>query len=692
MVAPELLVQYALERYYNVSRKPRVVQVQDRRRRTSCRSRTPGRARCRSARRCRRRRRSDAPSDAPVYSGFGSGPLKIDVDSMAGYLDDTPEAAAAEVGPHPDGQGLGDARRRADRRRHLRRGHALRRAGRGAAGRVPLAQRAPRRLARAGHRQRACCGSSTSASRRRRRSRACSPAARRGSGRLYAAELGALAKPLGAAREGLGVILPVRIGKRAVGAVVGLDASLERLAPQEGSRSPGGQARPGAAHQLPATPLDAAVAGCDGAHKQRQRPVQVAVLLQTQQVCRPLQHLAAAGAVVVVGRGAGAGAAVGLALAAHLAAGVAVRRIARQILAAFAGAAGLLVAAGAAALAAALTADAGVAVHARRIARRRHALALDAGVAGRAARVAVAAVVGVARRVEAAAAARGRARRAADLLPVHVAAPLHEQMPRRCRTRPSCRRGRRRRSWCVLSPRHMPPQHSCVAVQAVVPHKHCPPEQTSPVRHCLPQAPQLLRIVGGVGAARRAAGVAGGADGAAAGAGAVAARQRRGAGVPAGAAVGVVALGVDAAAVLSQQTLGKVHAAPLHGQAPVVEQVPVSAQQSVVAACRRCRRAALAGAGDAGLARVAGVIAGAAVEGSVCRSMQPVAVQQVVPPRRPSRRRSGRRRPSSCRRSGRRRCRSRRSWPRPTARWCRWCCRSRPGWRRTAACRRSVCR
>ena len=48
-------------------------------------------------------------------------------------------------------------------------------------------------------------------------------------GRLYAADLGALAQPLGAAREALGVVLPVRIGKRAVGALVGLDASLEAL-------------------------------------------------------------------------------------------------------------------------------------------------------------------------------------------------------------------------------------------------------------------------------------------------------------------------------------------------------------------------------------------------------------------------------------------------------------------------------
>ena len=46
---------------------------------------------------------------------------------------------------------------------------------------------------------------------------------------VLAAELGALAKPLGAAREGLGVVLPVRIGKRAVGVVVGLDATLNVL-------------------------------------------------------------------------------------------------------------------------------------------------------------------------------------------------------------------------------------------------------------------------------------------------------------------------------------------------------------------------------------------------------------------------------------------------------------------------------
>jgi hypothetical protein len=48
-------------------------------------------------------------------------------------------------------------------------------------------------------------------------------------GRVYAADLGALAQPLAASKEALGVVLPVRIGKRAVGALVGLNASLEAL-------------------------------------------------------------------------------------------------------------------------------------------------------------------------------------------------------------------------------------------------------------------------------------------------------------------------------------------------------------------------------------------------------------------------------------------------------------------------------
>jgi Type II secretion system (T2SS), protein E, N-terminal domain len=44
-------------------------------------------------------------------------------------------------------------------------------------------------------------------------------------GSVQLKDLGALAKPLGVFDEGLGVVLPVRIGKRAVAAVVGLQAS-----------------------------------------------------------------------------------------------------------------------------------------------------------------------------------------------------------------------------------------------------------------------------------------------------------------------------------------------------------------------------------------------------------------------------------------------------------------------------------
>lgn len=49
-------------------------------------------------------------------------------------------------------------------------------------------------------------------------------------GRLFADELGgALVTVLGAARDSLGIVLPVRIGKRAAGAIVGVNASIESM-------------------------------------------------------------------------------------------------------------------------------------------------------------------------------------------------------------------------------------------------------------------------------------------------------------------------------------------------------------------------------------------------------------------------------------------------------------------------------
>jgi hypothetical protein len=36
------------------------------------------------------------------------------------------------------------------------------------------------------------------------------------------------------------------------------------------------------------------------------------------------------------------------------------------------------------------------------------------------------------------------------------------------------------------------PQHSCIGTQVLEPHKHWPPEQTSPLRQRLPHVPQLF--------------------------------------------------------------------------------------------------------------------------------------------------------------------------------------------------------
>jgi hypothetical protein len=229
MVAPELLVQYALERYYKVKRKPRVVQVntggsdllkiEDTKKAVMPLGATlpppPP---------------EDAPSEAPLYTTFGSGPLKVDVDSLAGYLDD---AQTAEVPPPGSTRipmdkvsamlvaaqtddAIFDVAMRYVEQDVGRLAVFLLRNGLLGGWRGQGIDNAMLRQINVGLEEapaiaRVLAGAEAWA------------------GRLYAAELGELAKPLGAAREGLGVILPVRIGKRAVGAVVGLDASLNVL-------------------------------------------------------------------------------------------------------------------------------------------------------------------------------------------------------------------------------------------------------------------------------------------------------------------------------------------------------------------------------------------------------------------------------------------------------------------------------
>ena len=227
MVAPELLVQYALERYYKVKRKPRVVQV-----RTAASDllkidapATPAMIRPPVK---PPPPPKDAVSDAPVYTGFGSGPIKVDLDAVAGYLDEQPEAQPSRPGRLPmdeissllvaatSDDAIFDVAMRVVEQDVGRLAVFLLRNGilggwRGLGVDSAMLRQLNVGLAEAPAVARALSGGEAFV------------------GRLYAAELGALAEPLGAAREGLGVILPVRIGKRAVAAVVGLDASLDAL-------------------------------------------------------------------------------------------------------------------------------------------------------------------------------------------------------------------------------------------------------------------------------------------------------------------------------------------------------------------------------------------------------------------------------------------------------------------------------
>jgi hypothetical protein len=222
MVAPELLIQYALERYYKIKRRPRVVQVSTGgtdllKFETSSSAPLP-----------RSSRPGDAPASAPVYNPTGEIPLSNDLDALSGYLDEQPapskarapqlamkDVAAQLVAATSDDAIFdvamryvaGDVQRLAvfllrngllGGWRGLGVDNAVLRGVNGALDDAPVVARVL-------------------------------SSGETWVGRLYAHELGGLAAPLAAAKEALGVVLPVRIGKRAVGVVIGLDASLEAL-------------------------------------------------------------------------------------------------------------------------------------------------------------------------------------------------------------------------------------------------------------------------------------------------------------------------------------------------------------------------------------------------------------------------------------------------------------------------------
>ena len=220
MVAPELLIQYALERYYAIKRRPRVVQVSTGgtdllQFETSASLPMP-----RSAR--------GEQSSAPVYNPAGEIPLSTDIDAISGYLDERPAPSrprapqlamkdvAAQLVAATSDDAIFDVAMRyvaQDVQRLavflLRNGLLGGWRGQGVDNAVLRGLNVP--LDDAPVVARVLSSGEAWV------------------GRLYAHELGGLAAPLAAAKEALGVVLPVRIGKRAVGAVVGLDASLEAL-------------------------------------------------------------------------------------------------------------------------------------------------------------------------------------------------------------------------------------------------------------------------------------------------------------------------------------------------------------------------------------------------------------------------------------------------------------------------------
>lgn len=222
MVAPELLIQYALEKHYKVQRRPRVVEV-----------RTSGSDLLQiehgdSGPRAAPVPREPPPSEAPPYRPFGDEISGVDL--LTGYIDESPAVAAPA--PRPARLGLEQlvellvnattdeavleaavrflAQDVARVWVFLLRGGALTSwGGRGLdqAGlktlRVPLAELPL--VAQALSTGEVLAG------------------------RLQPGALGQLAAPLRVVGETLGLILPVRIGKHAVGVIFGLEASLDAM-------------------------------------------------------------------------------------------------------------------------------------------------------------------------------------------------------------------------------------------------------------------------------------------------------------------------------------------------------------------------------------------------------------------------------------------------------------------------------
>ena len=222
MVCPELLMQYGLERHYKVRRKPRVVEVKT----TSEHLLLVEDG----ARKVPEGLPPAAPPAMPVYTPFGEQPKTGETEAVTGYLDEAPAVQSQPIRTTPltmkelveqflqssGDEGVLDAATRFlsfDIPRVwtflLRDGVLTSWGGRGAdammmRGVVSKLEELP------------LLGQALSSGEVL-------------AGRVQPGALGRLGAALGVHAETLGVIVPVRIGKQAVGVMLGVDATLDAL-------------------------------------------------------------------------------------------------------------------------------------------------------------------------------------------------------------------------------------------------------------------------------------------------------------------------------------------------------------------------------------------------------------------------------------------------------------------------------
>jgi hypothetical protein len=230
MVAPELLIQYALEKHFAVRRKPRVMTVREGSGLLDFDGhRTPRIASAAPASSQTKKGPPPPPAaEAPVWNWYGDSVKNDAVDSLSGYLDEQAKPAVPKR-ERPPLKIVAEKLLMADSDEAVF-DVALSYVGIDAQRLAAFLLRNGQLVGWRGH------GVDEAQLRKVKIKLEDAPmvagvlaSGQPWVGRVQLKDLGSLATPLGVRDEGLGVVLPVRIGKRAVAAVVGLEASPDIL-------------------------------------------------------------------------------------------------------------------------------------------------------------------------------------------------------------------------------------------------------------------------------------------------------------------------------------------------------------------------------------------------------------------------------------------------------------------------------